>query len=125
MSSPTTADAQAIRQQMKARINELRPLVAEFDKLVEAERAFDTEPRRPQPRQTGRRGRPAGAATGNRAAEVVRLVGERPGITVSELADEMGIGTTYLYRVCPALEREGKIRKSGTGYQPARGEVAV
>ncbi len=49
----------------------------------------------------------------------LHLVNERPGITVAELADEMGIGTTYLYRVMPALERDGMVRKRGTGYEPA------
>jgi hypothetical protein len=30
----------------------------------------------------------------------------------------MEIGPTYLYRVMPALEREGKVRKVGKGYVP-------
>ena len=31
----------------------------------------------------------------------------------------MGIGTTYLYRLLPRLEREGKLRKEGKGYHLA------
>jgi hypothetical protein len=38
---------------------------------------------------------------------------------VAELASELGIGTTYLYRVMPALEREGRVQKRGTGYHSA------
>jgi DNA-binding HxlR family transcriptional regulator len=35
----------------------------------------------------------------------------QPGITIPELAAKMGIVTTYLYRVLPALEKEGKVRR--------------
>ena len=43
----------------------------------------------------------------------------RPGITIPELADAMGIQSNYLYRVMPTLEGEGKIRKEGNGWHPA------
>jgi septal ring factor EnvC (AmiA/AmiB activator) len=117
-----------VETQMRARLKELEPLVEEAEQLRRVLASFEdararpagasSARRGPRPR-AGRRGRPAGSATGSRAAEALRLVAERPGITVSELADAMGIGTTYLYRVMPSLEREGKVRKSGTGYQPA------
>ena len=34
-------------------------------------------------------------------------------------ADSMGMKRNYLYRVLPALEKEGTITKHGKGYHPA------
>ncbi len=120
----TTTILTDVERQVRERLKELEPLVKEAEQLRRVLASFEDARARPgaraaRPKTTGRRGRPAGSATGSRAAEALRLVAERPGITVSELADEMGIGTTYLYRVMPALERDGKVRKAGTGYQPA------
>ena len=114
-----------VERQVRDRLKELEPLVAEAEQLRRVLASF--EDARAQPANSGRarrgprakRGRPAGSATGSRAAEALRLVAERPGITVSELAEQMGIGTTYLYRVMPSLEREGKVRKDGTWYESA------
>jgi DNA-binding transcriptional regulator YhcF (GntR family) len=41
----------------------------------------------------------------------------QPGITIPELAAKMGIATNYLNRVFPGLEKDGKIRKDGRGWQ--------
>ena len=46
---------------------------------------------------------------------------ERPGITIPELAEAMGIQQNYLYRVMPGLAEEGKVTKSGRGWH-IRGE---
>lgn len=114
-----------LERQVRERLKELEPLVNEAAQLRAVlsnfERGRDTPGRRRGTGEPGtrRRGRPPGSATGGRAELALRLVAERPGVTVAELAEEMGIGTTYLYRVMPALEREGKVRKNGTGYEPA------
>jgi DNA-binding IscR family transcriptional regulator len=42
-----------------------------------------------------------------------------PGITIGELAKKMGITPNYLYRVMPALQKEGKVRKRDKGWYPA------
>ena len=68
---------------------------------------------------TGRRGRPRGSGT--RAVQAFELVKARPGITIPELAESMGIKQNYLYRVMPTLAEEGKVTKSGRGWH-ARGE---
>lgn len=67
-------------------------------------------------RATRRRSASAG---GGRADQTVQIIGRRPGITVKEIAAELGIKPNYLYRVLPALEKEGKVTKRGTGYVPA------
>ena len=61
-----------------------------------------------------KRGRPIGSGT--RAKQALAAIGERPGITASELATLMGIGPNYLYRVLPRLEKEGALTKRGKGY---------
>ena len=112
------------RKEIQARLKELRPLVDEYHRLEAAERALSgvggttaaapTRRRRSSASSNGRRGRPRGSGT--RAAQAMQLVGERPGITIPELADAMGIKQNYLYRVMPGLADEGKVTKSGRGW---------
>jgi hypothetical protein len=113
------------RKEIQARLKELRPLVDEFHRLEAAERALSgvgapaaaAAPRRRRSgggSTNGRRGRPRGSGT--RATEALKLVGERPGITIPELAEAMGIKQNYLYRVMPTLSEEGKVTKSGRGW---------
>ena len=66
---------------------------------------------------TGSRGRARGG--GARALEALRHVHGNPGITIGELATKMKIKPNYLYRVLPQLQREGKVRKDGSGYHAA------
>jgi CRP-like cAMP-binding protein len=116
------------RKEIQARLKELRPLVDEYQRLEAAERALsgmDAKPataaasptatrRRRTSSSNGRRGRPRGSGT--RGAQALELVAQRPGITIPELADAMGIKQNYLYRVMPGLAKEGKVRKSGRGW---------
>jgi hypothetical protein len=128
------------RKEIQARLKELKPLVEEYNRLEAAERALSgvgntgggraapaaattaSAPRRRRRRAAsgnGRRGRPRGSGT--RGAQALELVKARPGITIPELAEAMGIKQNYLYRVMPGLADEGKVRKSGRGWH-ARGE---
>jgi hypothetical protein len=117
------------RKEIQARLKELRPLVDEYHRLEAAERALSgvggntataTAPTRRRrssaaPSSNGRRrGRPRGSGT--RAAQALQLVTDNPGITIPELADQMGIKQNYLYRVMPGLAEEGKVTKSGRGW---------
>jgi CRP-like cAMP-binding protein len=101
--------------------------VDEFRRLEAAERALtgvaETPDRgtgtasrrgRGRPSANGRRGRPKG--TGTRAVQALELVRARPGITVPELAEAMGIKQNYLYRVMPELAKQGEVTKSGRGW---------
>ena len=126
------------RKEIQARLKELKPLVEEYTRLEAAERALSgvgtngapttrTSTAAPATRRrrssgssgTGRRGRPRGRGT--RAVQALELVKARPGITIPELAESMGIKQNYLYRVMPTLAEEGKVTKSGRGWH-ARGE---
>jgi hypothetical protein len=120
------------KREIAARLNELRPLVEEYQRLEAAQRALEgvgtTAPatrRAPTRRRsggssgstgTGRRGRPRG--TGTRAKQALELVQANPGITIPDLAEQMGIKQNYLYRVLPGLEQDGLVRKEGRGWHP-------
>jgi hypothetical protein len=121
------------RKEIQARLKELKPLVEEYHRLEAAERALagvnGTPARAAAPattsrrarsgsassgRGSGRRGRPKGSGT--RALQALELVRARPGITIPELAEAMGIKQNYLYRVMPTLAEEGQVVKSGRGW---------
>jgi CRP-like cAMP-binding protein len=123
------------RKEISQRLKELRPLVDEFHRLEAAEQALSgvgtggngrrasvaagTPPKRQRSARakapgSGRRGRPRGSGT--RAIQALELVKTRPGITIPELAEAMGIKQNYLYRVMPGLAEEGKVTKSGRGW---------
>jgi hypothetical protein len=119
------------RKEIQARLKELKPLVDEYHRLDAAERALagvEDKPARaasssaPAARRnrgargsgSGRRGRPKGSGT--RALQALELVRARPGITIPELAEAMGIKQNYLYRVMPTLAEEGQVVKSGRGW---------
>ena len=122
------------RKEIQARLKELKPLVEEYTRLEAAERALSGvgsngasarsssgAPAAPKRRRsgasgTGRRGRPRGSGT--RATQAFELVKARPGITIPELAEAMGIKQNYLYRVLPGLEQEGLVTKEGRGWHP-------
>jgi hypothetical protein len=115
------------RKEIQARLKELRPAVEEYRRLEAAEQALSgvdvtpaataatgTRRRRGGGSSNGRRGRPRGSGT--RGTQALELVAARPGITIPELAEAMGIKQNYLYRVMPGLAKEGKVRKSGRGW---------
>ena len=123
------------RQEIKNRLDEIRPLVDEAARLEAALTALDgatgrpataPAPRRGGTRKTGKTsrtkksggtGRPGrGRGSGKRSQEALALITKQPGITISEMAKTMGIRQNYLYRIVPALEKEGKVRKEGRGW---------
>ena len=120
------------KREINARLKELRPLVDEFHRLEAAAAALDGvaagggaaagAARRGRGARPGggggggRRGRPRGSGT--RAKQALDLVRERPGISIPEIAEAMGIQQNYLYRVLPGLQKDGLVRKEGRGWHP-------
>jgi hypothetical protein len=124
------------RNEIGARLKELKPLVEEYQRLEAAAAALDgvhttnatagrgpsRASRGPSKRRassngsSGRRGRPKGSGT--RGAEALALVKQSPGITIPELAEKMGIKQNYLYRVLPGLAEDGLVAKDGRGWHP-------
>jgi CRP-like cAMP-binding protein len=126
------------KREIDERLKELRPLVDEFQRLEAAaaalqgvgassnSRASAPAARRTRRRSapssssrgtgTGRRGRPRGSGT--RSKQALELVRTRPGITIPEIAEAIGIQQNYLYRVLPSLQKDGLVRKEGRGWHP-------
>jgi hypothetical protein len=132
------------KREINARLKELRPLVDEYHRLEAAAAALDGvgdgratatatasasgsgrrtrgastggASRRGASGGSGRRGRPRGSGT--RSKQALELVRSRPGISIPEMAEEMGIQQNYLYRVLPALQKDGLVRKEGRGWHP-------
>jgi uncharacterized membrane protein len=65
--------------------------------------------------------RAASSRTSRRQQDVLRLVKQHPGITVSEIAKELGVDATGLYRPVHKLEQDGAIIKRGVTLQPTSG----
>ena len=108
------------RKEIEARLKELRPLVDEYDRLQKAAAALagvGNGGTRQRPARRRGRGRPRG--TGTRAKQALELVRARPGITIRELSEALGIHANYLYRVMPTLESEGQVVKRDKGWHPA------
>jgi hypothetical protein len=139
-------------KEIQARLKELKPLVDEYRELEAADKALSglgksgggsssaattsaapaaapAAPRATRRTSTrrakssgGRRGRPRGSGT--RAVQALDLVRDRPGITIPEMAQAMGIQQNYLYRVLPGLAEEGKVVKSGRGWHLREGAAS-
>ncbi len=50
----------------------------------------------------------------------MKLIEGQPGISASDVAKQMKIKPNYLYRVLGDLEKEGRVKKDGRQYYPAR-----
>jgi hypothetical protein len=118
-----------IRTKVEGRLKELEPYVEEYRRLQRVADAIrDADTPSPAPRARSRRGAPRRALRESgpgraghsaRSDQAQKMIAKQPGITVAELSAAMGIGTTYLYRLLPQMERDGKLRKEGKGYFPA------
>jgi hypothetical protein len=135
-------DLSTIRAQVQDRLKELErliaPLRAEIEELTSVAERFTSngasapvkrargskaaKPRAATPKATPRAKsgtrRRASGGVGGRAQQAVKLIAEHPGMTVPEMAKAMGIGSNYLYRVLPRLEKDGKVSKRAKGYHP-------
>jgi hypothetical protein len=141
-------DLSTIRGQVHDRLKELEgliaPLRAELEELTGVASMFTSNgpgaeppapgkrPRRARatkaasppaptpakPAAKPRRSRRSAGGGGSRAEQAINLIAEHPGMTVPEMAKAMGIGSNYLYRVLPQLQKEGKVSKQGKGYHP-------
>jgi hypothetical protein len=129
-------EVRTMRQRVAARLDELAPLVREYEELLELARELGIEvpdrtaepaprePAVPQAPQTGRRGRtrsnPASADESERDARVLEVLRANPGATTADVASILGVPATALYRPVRDLTNSGAIVKRGRGlYVPS------
>jgi hypothetical protein len=133
-------DLKKLETSIVKRYQELQPALAEVEELrrvadrlgVDLDRA-STKAAKPvaATRTRTRRAASAGRKTkskvtsprrpraGGRREQVLKLVTERPGITVPEIGKALKVDPTGLYRYAKQLEADGVITKSGTKLSPA------
>jgi hypothetical protein len=132
-------DMKTIQEQVGQRMSELEELIAqlsaEFEQLKQVSgmlASTNGHTAAPAPRRAraakapGSAPRPAAKPSGdrprrggNRAQQALDLIAAKPGLSAAELADSMGMKRNYLYRVLPALEKDGRVVKQGRGYHLA------
>jgi len=119
-------------QEIDNRLKELRPLHEEYLKLERAKQALEgMDSSAPARRGPGRprgsrnatgasgngRRRRRGRSGGTAAQKVLDVIRQNPGVTVSEIGDQLGYTQkNYLYRVVHNLTGDGAIQKQGKGY---------
>jgi hypothetical protein len=135
-------DLKKLEASIVQRYQELQPALAEIEELrrvadrlgVDLDRA-STRAAKPAARATRSRTRRSAAApsrkratkvasprrprAGGRREQVLKLVTDRPGITVPEIGKALKVDPTGLYRYAKQLEADGSITKSGTKLSPA------
>ncbi len=120
-----------IQRDIRARMDQLRPLVSEYEQLRQAMAALEGVPaeRKPaaaKPRATSPRRRKRAPAGANRE-RVLAAVQDNPGASASQIANASGVPRTVVYGVLRRLTDDGVIEKRddserGTGYVPASAE---
>ena len=147
-------DLRRAQDQLVARLQELEPLVSEYQELRQmADRlglpadaragepaaasttaeAVAAEPTAPAPKRPSRRRRaakpadrsvrrqPGGSRGPSREEQLLGLIAENPGITVTAAGKQLGVDPTGLYRPVRKLVADGRIDKQGAELHPAGG----
>jgi hypothetical protein len=136
-------DLKKLEASIVKRYQELQPALAEIEELrrvaerlgVNLDRAASPRAAAAKPASATRtRTRRSGAATSRKKAKVaaprrpraggrreqfLKLVNDRPGITVPEIGKALKVDPTGLYRYAKQLEADGSITKTGTQLYPA------
>jgi hypothetical protein len=124
---PATAKASRPRASARAAKSAAKPRGTRSTTAPKEATAARSAPARQRKRAaSGQRssGRRAAARPGQRHEDVLRLVGEHPGITVREIGERLGVDATGLYRVVNRLTDEGRVRKDGVRLQPVDASTA-
>jgi septal ring factor EnvC (AmiA/AmiB activator) len=130
-------DLKKLEASIVKRYRELQPALAEVEELrrvadrlgvnldsaaakpatARARRASPKPARRARAKSSApRRGR-----TSKRRDQVLKLITDRPGISVPEIGKALKVDPTGLYRYVKQLEADGSITKNGTELHPVAG----
>jgi sugar-specific transcriptional regulator TrmB len=127
MATATSSTVDEAATLIRERIRELDSERAQLERALSSltgGREGRRGPGRPQgstnTTRTTTRGRRRRGRRSTRADQAVKLVKANPGISASEIARKMNIKPNYLYRVLAELQKEGRVRKAGRAYHPAK-----
>ena len=132
-------ELRGFEERVAQRMQELRPLVDEYNELEQYAQRLGVSPgdgadrsapapHRTRPSRSTRKSaattRTADAAQASgsgagRREQLLTMVKARPGITVREVGTELGVDPTSLYRIVHRLEKEGELRKRGRELLPS------
>jgi septal ring factor EnvC (AmiA/AmiB activator) len=130
-----TDDLKKLETSIVKRYQELQPALAEVEELrrvadrlgvnLDSAAAKPARARRATPKPA-RRTRAAKSSaprrrgrTSKRRDQVLKLITDRPGISVPEIGKSLKVDPTGLYRYVKQLEADGAITKNGTELHPA------
>lgn len=113
-----------IQRDIEQRLQEIRPLIEEKDRLEAVLAALtgrapstSSSPRRASGSAGGRApyagGRARRAPRGANREAILKAVGERPGISASEVADVTGIAKPTVHTTISQLKRKGILAQEG------------
>jgi len=126
---PTTNHLEVARKALERTVRELEDQLKQAEQALSALGGKVTRRGPGRPRGSAKKATRTAAAPrrrrkrrgGTRADQAVKLIEQNPGISASDVAKQMKIKPNYLYRVLGDLEKEGRVRKDGRQYHPARG----
>jgi hypothetical protein len=129
-----------VHAEIRARLRECEAAVREYERLEAALTALggiqtptpETRESPPVPtrrRGSGRRSSGPRAPRGANRGAVLRVLGDRPGVSVTELASASGVARPVLYNLLKTLAQRGEIAREdlsggATGYRIAGGPTA-
>lgn len=123
-------ELESVEKRVLARLRELEPLVAEHRELSEiaARLGLDVDradaPRSRRSRQAsaaGSKAKPSGReGSAARDQRVLAIVQATPGVTVAEVAKQLDVAPSSLYRVVRKLTRERVLVKRGLALHPRK-----
>lgn len=112
---------QEAQNQVLHRIEQLEPLVKEYEELKRIVERLDADGPILAPTAAETRARRRTASTrsdGGRRDDIQRIVTESPGVTINHLGKTLGVDPTGLYRPVRALVADGLIHKQGPNLYP-------
>ena len=107
-----------VRKQLRDRLEELGPLVAEYEQLERASRALGEGRQRSSGRASAGRRRKSSTARaprGQTKQAIYAVIGERSGVSVGEIASVTGITKPLIYNATRTGVQKGELRKVDVG----------
>lgn len=122
-----TTPVAEIRKQITDRIDEIEPLIGEYEQLKGMLAAIDAQPTADKPKRqertstkTTRRKTPSGRAPrGENKRRILEVVGDQPGVTSGQIADETGIDRRVVHTAVSKYKRDGLLAAEGSGVKLA------